>query len=88
MKRWSDAQVEALIELEIARGNPDVRAVETPIIQASCICRNGCQPDAEGLVYVSPCCKVHGLRSTFGSRRGQRDARTAGSVHCGRRSNE
>ncbi len=84
MNRRTEAEIEARIALGL-----DCAEVEVaPVSSASCICRNGAKPDKDGLRFISPSCPVHGLQSTFGSRRGQQDARTMGSVHNGHRSND
>jgi hypothetical protein len=88
-ERWSSEQIEARIALGLDSSDPDFGAEQTKVKDAnSCICRNGDDPDDGGLLFISPSCPVHGLRSTFGVRSGlsQRDSRTVASVHNGHRS--
>ena len=86
MRDWSDAQIEAMLELE-GLGQRIVTPVEqrdSPLVKRGCICPNGHQPDKNGLVVTSPSCELHGYhysklmlepRSTRGP------ARTVGVIH-------
>ena len=84
MTRWSEDQIEARIALGL---DCDEVAI-APVSSESCICRDGAEPNEEGLRFLSPSCPIHGLRSQWHeSRVGRQDARTVGSVHAGHRSN-
>jgi len=94
MKRWSEAQIEAMLELDGLGQrivSPDELAEmheqDAPAVKRGCICPNGHKPDESGLIFTSPSCELHGCRSRFVvmSRLTQGSARTPGVVH-GRKS--
>ncbi len=92
-RQWSRPRVEAELAID-GLGQRLVSDEDLPHLLevtppppylADCICRNGHQPDAEGLIYTSPSCEVHGLgtglvvtgRSTNCRPRGRGKARIA-----------
>ena len=54
-----------------------------PAVSKGCICTNNHQLDSEGLIFTSPACAIHGLKSRYieSTGRNQRDARTVGATH-------
>lgn len=63
--------------------SPLERSTFVPIVRDGCICTNGGKPDDHGLIYVSPQCIVHGIRSRSIDRPAQLDIseRVAGIIH-------
>jgi hypothetical protein len=87
---WTPAQIEAMLALdggtqrlvkpeEIAA----MKEAARPAVSKGCICTNNHQPDSEGLIFTSPACAIHGLKSRYieSTGRNQRDARTVGATH-------
>jgi hypothetical protein len=62
-REWSRPRLEAELEMDGQRLAAEVEAPAPIMVASACICRNGHQPDAEGLIYISPSCQVHGLRN-------------------------
>ena len=77
---WTPAQLEAALLLD-GGTQRIVKPEERP--SSVCICRNEHKPDSEGLIYTSPACTIHGLKSRYIEYNGknQRDARTVGATH-------
>lgn len=53
-----------------------------PVVEKGCICPNGHEPDAQGLIFTSPSCIEHGCRTRwpFKSQLNLSE-RTIGTVH-------
>jgi hypothetical protein len=66
-RQWSRPRLEAELAMDGQRlvsdeDLPHPLEVTPPTpYRADCICGNGHEPDAEGLIYTSPSCEVHGL---------------------------
>ena len=95
MKQWSEAQIEAALELDGLGQHilsPDELAEmhkqDALAVRKGCICVNQHEPDENGLIFTSPSCELHGCRTRYiaGFRLEDR-ARTVGAVH-GRKSGE
>lgn len=82
MTRWSEAQIDAVVEYDVPEPMPAHQAT----VRTGCICPNGHQPDANGFVITSPSCQDHGCRSRFipMTRMTQQSARTVGIIHSRR----
>jgi hypothetical protein len=90
MKRWSAAQLEALLELEGDGTQRLLSPAETAQLQGDdlpvkkgCICPNSHKPNSDGLIFTSPACQLHGCHTRFvqRSRLTEYDLRTPGIIH-------
>ena len=91
---WTEAQLEALLELE-GDGSQrlltpaelrEMQEQDRPAVTKGCICPHNHEPftvNGETIICTSPQCQLHGCRSRFipRSRLTQFDCRTPGVVH-------
>jgi hypothetical protein len=81
--RWTEAQIEAMIELGGAPPEPVQQP--RPVVARGCICPNQHQPDSDGLIVTQPSCMIHGCRSRWPFQSNlSRDTRQMGTGHSGR----